>query len=95
VVKIYFPGSAARQTSFTTNINQSNESATVLKFNFQGGKNQFYFSPWDTRTLPRRLRVHRWKLIFTAVEIDFYHSKKLIFVTVEIDFYHGGKFYKF
>jgi len=43
VVKINFPGSAARQTSFTANASQSNESVSAVKINFQGGKNQFYF----------------------------------------------------
>jgi len=41
VVKIKFPGSAARQTRFTANANQSNVSFTVVKIDFQGGKNQF------------------------------------------------------
>jgi len=42
----------------------------LVKINFHGGKNQF-FSPCDTRTLPCWLRLHRWKFIFTVVEIDF------------------------
>jgi len=41
VVKINFPGSAARQKSFTANANQSNESVTVVKINIQSGTNQF------------------------------------------------------
>jgi len=39
--KINFPGSAARQTTFTANANQSNDSVTVVKMNFHRGKNQF------------------------------------------------------
>jgi len=41
VVKINFPGSAARQTRFTANANQSNESVTAVKINFNHGKTQF------------------------------------------------------
>jgi len=41
VVKINFPGLVARQTSFTANANQSNESVTVVKMNFHRGKIQF------------------------------------------------------
>jgi len=39
--KNQFPGLAARQTNFTANANQSNESVTVLKINFHHGKIQF------------------------------------------------------
>jgi len=39
--KNQFPGSAARQTSFTAIANQSNESVTLVKMNFYRGKNQF------------------------------------------------------
>ena len=83
--KNQFPGSAARQASFTAIANQSNESVTLVKMNFYRGKSQFprwlkinLFPPCDTRTLPCRLRVHRWKLIFTTVEIDFYHVGKFL-----------------
>ena len=64
-MKINFPGSAARQTNFTTNTNQSNESVTVVKINIQPGTNQFFFFLCDNRTLSYQLRVHRRKLIFT------------------------------
>ena len=73
-VKINFPGSSARRTSFTANANQSNDSVTVVKINFHRRKNQF-LSPCDTRTLPSWLRLHRWKLFFTVVDIDFYHGR--------------------
>jgi len=36
--KNQFPGSAAHQTSFTANANQSNERVTVVKINFHRGK---------------------------------------------------------
>jgi len=84
VVKINFPGSAARQTNFTANTNQSNESVTVVKINIPSGTNQLFFFPCDNCTLPCQLRMHRRKLIFTAVvEIYFYRGTVI--------FYHGEK----
>jgi len=59
-----FPGTAARQTSFTANASKSNESVTCPRVagtevcGCYRGRNRF---------LPP------WKLIFTTVEIDFYH----------------------
>ena len=64
MVKINFPGSAARQTNFTANTNQSNESVTVVKINIQSGTNQFFFSPVTTYTSVPATRAQ--------AEIDFY-----------------------
>jgi len=63
VVKINFPGSAARQTSFTANANQSNESVTVVKNQYPIWYKSIPFLPCDN-PVPAT-RAHR-------AEIDFY-----------------------
>ena len=95
------PKSNESVTNFTANASQSNESVTSFTAN-ASQSNECYLC---TRSRHRSLRVsqgkkidfyHRgnwflapWKLIFTTLEIDFFHRGKLIFFTkVEIDFYH-------